>query len=62
MRYRIWQLCIDGGKVPLQQGERQALSGGKAGTFGVKVPLLQVNGRTVLLLAAAAANIDGGRC
>ena len=43
-------------------GKSTVATGGKAGTFRVKVTLLQVNGRTVLLLAAAAANIDGGRC
>ena len=32
----------------------------KTGTIRVKVTLLLVKGRTVLLLAAAAANIDSG--
>ncbi len=32
------------------------------GTFRVKVPSILVKGRSVLLLAAAAANIDSGRC
>jgi hypothetical protein len=32
------------------------------GTFRVKVTFFLVKGRSVLLLAAAAANIDSGRC
>ena len=33
-----------------------------AGSFRVKAAFLLVKGRSVLLLAAAAANIDSGRC
>ena len=37
------------------------VSGGKKEADGVKITFFLVNRRTVLLLAAAAANIDSGR-
>lgn len=42
-------------------GESAIVAGGKKGTNGGKVTFFQVNRRSVLLLAAPAANIDSGR-
>ena len=43
-------------------GESAVVTGRMEGSFRVKMTFFQVNRRTVLLLAAAAANIDSGRC
>lgn len=42
-------------------GESAVITGRKKGTFREKVTFFLVNRRTVLLLAADAANIDSGR-
>ena len=43
-------------------GKSAVVTGRMEGSFWVKVTFFPVNRRTVLLLAAAAANIDSGRC
>jgi hypothetical protein len=42
-------------------GKRAVITGRMAGSFRVKAAFLLVKGRSLLLLAAAAANIDSVR-